>query len=106
VSSSELLESPDIGNYHVQRCDTSRTVVVDSTTVISFTTTEYKLLLFLLSGKPIKDDDLVKDALGYTIGEWNRENLDKYIDKLRGKVRPTGLNVHRVAKYGYVLLAV
>lgn len=29
-----------------------------------------------------------------------RENLDKHIDKIRSKLRPSGLDVRRVTKYG------
>ena len=105
MSSSQLVESSAIGGYSVQRCDKRRTLVVNRITVIAFTPTEYKLLLPLLSGQPIQDVDLVKMAFGLSIKQWNRDNLSKYIDKIRCKLRSAGLDVCRMNKYGYVLLA-
>lgn len=105
MSSSDFAESPAIGIHNIQRCDESRALVVDHTTLLSFTPTEYKLLLPLLHGQPVKDDTLVNDALGYTIDTWGRANLDKYIDKLRSKLRRAELDVGRVSKRGYILLA-
>ena len=105
MSSSQLIESSTIGNHRVQRCDTSRTLVVNRISVITFTPTEYKLLLPLLSGQSIRDDDLVNEAFGLSVKQWNRENLSKYIDKLRSKLRSAGLDVRRITKYGYVLVA-
>ena len=102
MSSLQLIESPAIGNHSIQRCDPRRTVVIDST-IVSFSPTEYKLLLPLLSGQSIKDEDLINEAFGLSVEQWNRDNLSKYIDKLRSKLRPAGLNVLRLTKYGYVL---
>ncbi len=102
MSSFQLVESPAIGNHSIQRCDSRRTVVIDST-MVAFSPTEYKLLLPLLSGQSIKDDDLINEAFGLSIEQWNRNNLSKYIDKLRCKLRSAGLDVLRLMKYGYVL---
>ena len=105
MSSSQLVESPAIGDYNIQRCDKNRTLVINRIKVIAFTPTEYKLLLPLLSGQLIRDDDLINEAFGSNIKQWNRDNLSKYIDKLRCKVRSAGLDVCRMNKYGYMLLA-
>ena len=105
MSSSDFVESSAIGEHNIRRCDKSRLVMIDNAKVLSFSPTEYKLLLPLLSGLSAKDDTLVNDALGYSIATWPRKNLEKYIDKIRSKLRPAGLDVRRVTGYGYILIA-
>jgi len=105
MSSSDFAESPRIGDHRIQRCDERRMVLIDTTIVLSFSPTEYKVLLPLLSGQPVKDDTLVNDALGFSTDTGGRANLDKYIDKLRSKLRRAELNVCRVSRRGYILLA-
>ncbi len=105
MSSSDFVKSSAIGEHNIRRCDKGRMVMIDNKIVLSFSPTEYKLLLPLLTGLSAKDDALVNDALGYNIATWSRKNLDKYIDKIRSKLRPTGLDVRRVTGHGYILIA-
>lgn len=88
----------------IQRNDEARTLIVDGM-LKRFTPTEYRLLVLLLEGQPIPDADLAKQVSLYEGDSRARENLDKHIDKLRCKLRTFGLSIHRVAKYGYILLA-
>ena len=78
---------------------------MDHTTCLSFTPTEYRLLYPLLPGQMIEDDELAQAAAGCGIGQWKGANLKRYIDKLRSKVRPAGLDVGRIQRRGYILLA-
>ena len=102
---SKLIDCSEIDSHSIQRIDETRTLLVDDETAISFTPTEYQLLLPLLSGTMIQTNKLVYEALGYDLEQWGQKNLNKYIDKLRSKICPIGLDVHRVARYGYVLCA-
>jgi len=104
MSSSDFIESPAIGGHSIQRCDENRILVIDTTILLSFSPTEYKVLLPFLSGQPVKDDTLVNDALGFSTDTGGRANLDKYIDKLRSKLRRAELYISRVTKRGYILL--
>ena len=98
-----LTSSPSIGTRCIQRCDPSRVILIDDT-LIQFTPTEYRLLAPLLQGGPVADSDLAQEAYSCQEVSLVRENLDKHFDKIRYKLRAAGLNVHRVAKYGYILL--
>jgi DNA-binding winged helix-turn-helix (wHTH) protein len=100
-----LISSTPIGQHRVQRNDESRVLVVDSL-LVRFTPTEYRLLIPLLEGLPVHDNDLVSEVFSCKVDSWACECLNKHIDKIRNKLRPLGLNVHRIAKYGYILLAI
>ena len=80
-------------------------MVVDSL-MIKFTPIEYRLLLSLLGGQAMADSDLVREAFSCELDRSVQKNLDKHIDKIRTKLQLAGLGLHRVSKYGYVLLAV
>ena len=67
---------------------------------------EYRLLLSLLSGRVVVDAHLVREAFSCKVDRSVQKNLDKHIDKMRTKLQLAALGVHRVSKYGYVLLAV
>ena len=103
--SSALVPCPSIGTHRIQRNDENRILVVDSL-MIKFTPIEYRLLLSLLSGQVVADSNLAREALACKL-DWSvRKNLDKHIDKMRSKLQLAGLSLHRVSKYGYVLLAI
>jgi DNA-binding response OmpR family regulator len=103
--SSALVPCPSIGTHRIQRNDENRILVVDSL-MIKFTPIEYRLLLSLLSGQVVADSNLVREALACKLDRSVQKNLDKHIDKMRSKLQLAGLGVHRVTKYGYVLLAI
>ena len=103
--SSALVPCPSIGTHRIQRNDENRILVVDSL-MIKFTPIEYRLLLSLLSGQVVADSNLAREALACKLDRSVRKNLDKHIDKMRSKLQLAGLGLHRVSKYGYVLLAI
>jgi DNA-binding response OmpR family regulator len=103
--SSALVPCPSIGTHRIQRNDENRILVVDSL-MIKFTPIEYRLLLSLLSGQVVADSNLAQEALACKLDRCVRKNLDKHIDKMRSKLQLAGLGLHRVSKYGYVLLAI
>ena len=103
--SSSLVDSPSIGNHRIQRSDKNRALVIDAL-LLKFSPTEYLLLKPLLSGQAVSEHQLVQDAFSCEMSPALRENLDKHIDKIRSKLRPSGLDVRRVTKYGYILLAI
>jgi hypothetical protein len=102
---SELVPCLTIGTHRIYRNDESRILLVDSL-MMKFTPIEYRLLLSLLRGQAVADSHLVREAFLCELDRSVQKNLDKHIDKIRNKLQPAGLGVHRVSKYGYVLLAV
>ena len=104
--SSLFTSYPPVGSHRVQCSDESRVVAVDAM-AIKFSPIEYRLLKLLLEGQPVPvlDGKLVQVGFSCDMNSSARENLDKHIDKVRSKLRPSGLNIHRVTGYGYVLLA-
>jgi DNA-binding response OmpR family regulator len=103
--SSALISCLSIGTHCIYRNDESRILVVDPL-MMKFTPIEYRLLLSLLSGQAEADSNLSREAFSCELDRSIQKNLDKHIDKIRSKLRLAGLGVHRVSKYGYVLLAV
>ena len=68
------------------------------------TVTEYRLLYPLRCGVPVSYADLALEAYNYIIDEKVRTMMDKHIDRIRSKLRGTGIYVYWVLSYGYLLL--
>ena len=103
--SPALVPCPSFGTHRIHRNDESRILVVDSL-MLKFTPIEYRVLLSLLSGRAVADAHLAREVFSCEADRSVQKNLDKHIDKIRSKLQLVGLGVHRVSKYGYVLLAV
>ncbi len=71
---------------------------------IALTPTEYRLLSPLRQGIPVTYAELAMKAYNYTVDEKVRIMMDKHIDRIRGKLRGTGIYVYCVLNYGYLLL--
>ncbi|GEM_PF-2026612 len=99
---SPLIPCPSVGTHTLRRNDETRTLIVDNQ-IVQFTPTEYRLLLPLLQGRPLSDNELAQAAFSLEIDTLVRESLDKHIDKIRGKLEPLGLSVYRLRRHGYVL---
>jgi DNA-binding response OmpR family regulator len=84
-------------------CQKRRTLFIEDR-MIAFTRTEYKLLLPLHSGEPITYADLASSAYGYLLDLKVRTMMDKHIDRIRGKLRGSGIYIYCILGYGYVLL--
>ena len=104
LMSSALVACLSIGTHRIYRNDETRILIVDSL-MIKFTPIEYRLLRSLLSGQAVADSNLARAVLSCELDRSVQKNLDKHIDKIRSKLQLTGLRVHRISKYGYVLLA-
>ena len=73
-------------------------------TIITLTVTEYRLLYPLRAGVPVTYADLAWMAYNYSVDEKVRTMMDKHIDRIRGKLRGTGVYIYCVLGYGYLLL--
>ena len=102
--SSNLVSCSSIGTHCIQQNDKCRIVLIDSI-VIKFTPTEYRLLVPLLEGWAVADAEFIQTVLTCDTNSQIYKALEKHIENIRSKLRLHGLNIHRVAKYGYLLLA-
>lgn len=80
-----------------------RAVTIGNITVI-LTSTEYRLLLSLRHGHPVTYTNLAMMAYNYAMDTKVRMMMDKHIDRIRSKIRGTGIYIYCVNNYGYVLL--
>lgn len=92
-----------IAGKQLAKYDLARTLLVDHF-LIRFTPTEFHLLSAFLLGEILTDETLIKMYLGGgRLDRWSKSNLDKHVDNIRTKIRPTGLSIYRVVRIGYVL---
>lgn len=92
------LSVQDIQWNHEQRL-----VTIGDTTVI-LTATEYSLLIPLKSGRPVSYEDLANQAYSHKVDEKVRMMMDKHIDRVRFKLRGSGIYVYCILNYGYILM--
>jgi DNA-binding response OmpR family regulator len=80
-----------------------RTVTIGGVTV-PLTQIQYRLLFPLRQGVPVTYADLAQMAYQCALDDKVREMLDKHIDRVRRKLRGTGVSIYCVLGYGYLLL--
>lgn len=83
--------------------DMGKHTVMIKNTKINLTKTEYRLLSPLRHGLPITYSDLAYIVYNCHADEKVRAMMDKHIDRVRGKLRGTGVYVYCVLGYGYLL---
>jgi len=73
--------------------------------VVKLTPTEHQIMCILLSERIAQDETLAAGALESEgpPTKATRDALEKHVNNIRTKIRPYGLDIHRVHKYGYVL---
>jgi hypothetical protein len=94
-----------IGSHKIQSNDENRMLVVDEQ-MMRFPPLHYQMLSHLLPGKAVSEAVLGKALYNCRMGEEISNNLGRIARKIRGRLTPLGLTVERVAKQGYVLLAI
>ena len=83
--------------------DTQHHTIMIGRATIGLTATEYRLLFPLRHGTAVTYADLVWMAYQYQLDEKVRVMIDKHIDRIRGKLRGSGLYIYCVVGYGYLL---
>ncbi|BCL80632.1 response regulator transcription factor [Ktedonobacteria bacterium brp13] len=71
---------------------------------VDLTITEFSLLFPLRHGTPTTYTELAEMAYNYITDEKVRVMMDKHIDRIRSKLRGTGVYVYCILNYGYLLL--
>ena len=72
--------------------------------MIVLTATEYRLLYPLRYGTPVTYENLALLTYNYSFDKKVGVMMDKHIDRIRKKLRGTGIYIYCVLGYGYVLL--
>jgi DNA-binding response OmpR family regulator len=101
----EVITNNEYGIWHTKRIkldDKRRTITVGDVT-IELTPTQYRLVFPLRYGVPVTYADLARIAYNCAIDEKVRMMMDKHIDRIRGKLRGTGVYIYCVLNYGYLL---
>lgn len=73
--------------------------------IISFTRVQYRLLFPLRHGTPVTYADLAESTYHCAVDSQVRTMMDKHIDRIRGKLRGTGIYIYCIMGYGYILLS-
>jgi DNA-binding response OmpR family regulator len=73
-------------------------------TTVTFTKMEYRMLSSLRDGRPVAYTILARLMYNRELDGKVRTMMDKLIDRIRGKLRGTGVYVYCVLGYGYFLL--
>lgn len=95
----------EYGNGHIKRIkldDEHRSITIGDVT-IALTPTQYRLLFPLRYGVPVTYARLACLVYGCAVDENVRMMMDKHIDRIRGKLRGTGVYIYCVLGYGYLL---
>ncbi len=71
---------------------------------VRLTKTESRLLHPLRHVIPMTYVDLARIAYGCEVDEQVRVMIDKHVDRIRGKMRGTGMYIYCIVGYGYLLL--
>jgi DNA-binding response OmpR family regulator len=100
---SSISQEPTVSVSDIQ-WDTQQHNIMIGRSVVGLTATEYRLSFPLRHGTPVTYADLAWMAYKYRLDEKVRTMMDKHIDRIRGKLRGTGIYVYCVLGYGYLLL--
>lgn len=71
---------------------------------IRLTKTEYRLLYPLRHSSPLTYDELAHIVYNCSIDKHTRMMIDKHIDRIRSKLRNSGIYIYCILGYGYLLL--
>ena len=100
---SRLQERPISRRDAMQWDGGQRTVTIGEKTV-ALTPLQYRLLFLLREGVAVSYADLAQMVYHCPLDEKVRVMMDKQVDRIRKKLRGTGVYVYCVLGYGYLLL--
>jgi DNA-binding response OmpR family regulator len=84
--------------------NTPRHALIIQGVTIKLTKTEYRLLSPFRDGSPLTYEELACLAYNCPADKYTRMMIDKHIDRIRSKLRHSGMYVYCILDYGYLLL--
>jgi hypothetical protein len=100
----ELQKTTLPSGMYIQRNDHNRIIIYNNSIVV-FTPTEYRLFCLLLEGTIIDDATIADKILSSEINQATKNLLKKHIENMKSKLHTVGLDIYRVHKKGYILMA-
>lgn len=100
-----FIDCGTIGTHRISRSDVLRVLLIDEHAV-KFSQNEYFIIRLLAGGAPLSNQVLIQAVYGSGPTSPHEKPLSKHIDRLRKKLQPYGLTLHRVTKFGYLLRCV
>jgi DNA-binding response OmpR family regulator len=83
--------------------DTLQHTLIIQGVKIKLTKTEYRLLYPLRHGSPLTYDELAYIVYRCSTDKHTRMMIDKHIDRMRSKLRNSGIYIYCILGYGYLL---
>ncbi|MBE3561167.1 MAG: hypothetical protein IMW89_18400 [Ktedonobacteraceae bacterium] len=104
MSPSQFIACRTIGPHLIRRCDARRALLINED-IITLTPTEYHLLYLLLEQDLVADKELIAVLFaGASLDRCARRTLKRHLDTLKAKLRPAGLTLRRIYRFGYTLV--
>lgn len=100
---SGLLPCSQIGKYTVT-CNDNNKVIGINEQIVLCTNAEYKIIRLLSAGKPLADPALIDEVFHCCPDSSTQNSVRKHVEHLREKLQGTGLDIHRIHAYGYLLV--
>lgn len=97
--------TPDLTLSDIHWDSTRHTITVEERD-IALTPAEYRLLFPLRHGYPITFACLAYEMYNHAFDDRVRIMMDKHIDRVRTKLRRSGIYIYCIVGYGYILLPV
>jgi hypothetical protein len=89
--------------YNVIWDDEHHALKISHTTIL-FTSMEYCIVSSLRHGRPVSYATLARLIYNRELDRKVRTMMDKHVERIRGKLRGTGVYIYCVLSYGYFLL--
>src|SRR5262245_48071614 len=99
----DTIAPPLLSSKEIRWSEKSRSLLIRKR-AIEFTQTECRLFSLLVPGEPITYDGMAERVYGCLVDSKVRIMLDKHIDRIRGKLRGSGVYIYCILGYGYMLL--
>jgi DNA-binding response OmpR family regulator len=98
--------SCDMGNIKIDdiKWDASQHTLIIQGRKIPLTKTEYRLLYPLRYGAPLTYEELAQIVYNCAVDKHTRMMIDKHIDRIRAKLRHSGIYIYCILGYGYLLM--
>jgi DNA-binding response OmpR family regulator len=92
-----------LGRHTIKMSEENRVIIIDDL-LFRCTPSEYRIIDQLVHEGPVSDRKLMHAAF---FEEYNTKGfrcLKRHVENLRSKLAPSGLSIHRISRYGYILI--